>query len=141
MLRRVDHVQSAAQHADGHASAPQGAPSGGGIHAPGKAADHNGPASGQTVAQLLAAGLTVGRAFPGTHHRDDGLLVDGWQTAPHIQQKGRVVDISQPVGILRVLKCQDPQPQPAAVLKDFPGGGKALAVQRLRLLSGNALCQ
>ena len=141
VLRRVHHVQAAAQHADGHASAPEGPPRRGGVHTPGQTADYHGSAPGQAIAQLLTTGLAVGRTSPGAHHRDNGLLVHRRQVSPHIQQERRIVDISQPVGILRVLKRQDAQPQPAAVLENFLGGGQAFLLQRLRLLPGDALRQ
>ena len=87
VLRRIDHVQAAAQDRQGAAAVFQGPLVGRGVDAPGQAAHHRDPPHRQGPGQAAAGLEAVVRGGPGAH-QGQGQVVLG-QQGPFEEEQGR----------------------------------------------------
>ena len=92
VLRRIDHVQAAAQDRQGAAAVLQGPLVGGGVDAPGQAAHHRHAPHRQRPGQAAAGLEAVVGGGPGAHH-GHGQVVLGQDSPFEEEQGGRIRDL------------------------------------------------
>ena len=121
VLLGIHHVQTVAEHGDGHAARAECAAVGRRVDAPRRTGNDERPLLGQAVGDLLRRFDTVGRGLARADHGDSDLLVDNGELAFDIKQARRLKDIAQAHRIVRVLHREKPQPQPRTRAEDTVG--------------------
>ena len=136
VLLGIHHVQTVAEHGDGHAARAECAAVGRRVDAPRRTGDNERPLLGQAVGNLLRALRAVGRTRAGADHRDGDLFIERGQRALDVQKAGRLEDAAQPRGIVRVLHRQDAQAETLAVAENFVRAVRRFVGEQLDLLFG-----
>ena len=106
MLGRIDRRQPVGQHGDASAARLQGPAMRRGVDPPGQARDDRDPHSRQPGGQPLGDPRSIRRAMP---RSDDGdrELIAGLDRPLAVEQEGRVGDVGERRGILRVVARED----------------------------------
>ena len=84
----------------------------------------------QFISEPFCLQKAISRGFPRANHSDDRLRVKIRENTLIIQHKRRIVNIFQSVWVGCILKGQDPNALPVALLQDPPRRGKFLIRQR-----------
>ena len=141
VLRRVDHIGSAAQHSSGEAAGAERTLEGFAVDALGHAGHQQRSLLAELIAQLGGGADAIGRAGAGAHHGDGHLVVEHGQRALAVQQYRRVEDGAEPVGVETVAHGEDELPVPGAVRQHLLGALQRLVRQQRRLRLGDVRCQ
>ena len=125
----IDHVHPRAQHGDHRTPGPESPLGGGAVDTLRQTGDDDAALLRQLPGNALRRRLSVFGGFSGAHHADAQPIVHRRQLTFNIDDRGRILDAPQPVGIIRILEAEDLHAGLPALLLDGLGAGDIFSFQ------------